>query len=314
MRSSLATEADGRSQSRFFPASRRLRRTSLLVLALALPAQSAAAQVSNNQVIAAYCLGVFDQRLTDGLANGLGEEAARRQAQPMAGLYQYLKVSIGTKTTAPWTALSAVMESGSLDHSECMAGIEEKFTAAPAQCLERCLAPIQDYDLCISCVPADVEPEACKRVLRCKLPPLPHSGAAALAERTAPTQTPKPAPTAVQPQRQPVPLAPSSSKSQSQQQTATVPVSPRPDARPLPLPPRVAAGQVALNDGQPRPEGQGQCTVSRPKPGYQVYLVTCANSWAMIGRTLDSPSSWTMSEGDNATEAVEYFMKSRYAR
>jgi hypothetical protein len=56
------------------------------------------------------------------------------------------------------------------------------------------------------------------------------------------------------------------------------------------------------------------CTVSKPKPGFQVYLVTCPNSRAMIGRTLDSPAGWTVSEGVNATEAVEFFMNSRYAR
>jgi hypothetical protein len=56
------------------------------------------------------------------------------------------------------------------------------------------------------------------------------------------------------------------------------------------------------------------CTVSRPKPGFQVYLVTCPTSRVMIGRTVDSPTGWTLSEGVNATEAINFFMKSRYAR
>jgi hypothetical protein len=54
--------------------------------------------------------------------------------------------------------------------------------------------------------------------------------------------------------------------------------------------------------------------VSRPKPGFQVYLVTCPNSQATIGRTVDVTTGWTVSESVNGTEAIEFFLKSPYAR
>lgn len=56
------------------------------------------------------------------------------------------------------------------------------------------------------------------------------------------------------------------------------------------------------------------CSVSRPQPGFQVYLVTCPDSRATIGRTRDSPDGWTVSESENGTAAIDFFMKSRYAR
>jgi hypothetical protein len=34
----------------------------------------------------------------------------------------------------------------------------------------------------------------------------------------------------------------------------------------------------------------------------------------MIGRTADLATGWTVSESVNGTEAIEFFMKSRYAR
>jgi hypothetical protein len=34
----------------------------------------------------------------------------------------------------------------------------------------------------------------------------------------------------------------------------------------------------------------------------------------MIGRTIDQPTAWTVSEGDNSGEAIEFFMKSRSPR
>jgi hypothetical protein len=34
----------------------------------------------------------------------------------------------------------------------------------------------------------------------------------------------------------------------------------------------------------------------------------------MIGRTVDLLDGWTVSEGVNETEAVDFFMKGRYAR
>jgi hypothetical protein len=34
----------------------------------------------------------------------------------------------------------------------------------------------------------------------------------------------------------------------------------------------------------------------------------------MIGRTIDSATGWTISESVNAAEAIEFFMKSPYAR
>ena len=57
---------------------------------------------------------------------------------------------------------------------------------------------------------------------------------------------------------------------------------------------------------QETPLPRKQCTVSRPKPGYQVYLVTCPNSQATIGRTVNSATSWTVSESVNGTEAIEF--------
>ncbi len=57
-----------------------------------------------------------------------------------------------------------------------------------------------------------------------------------------------------------------------------------------------------------------QCSVSRPKPGFQVYLVVCPTSQVTIGRTVDSMTGWTVSESVNGSEAIEFFMMSPYAR
>src|SRR5262249_47475178 len=115
-----------------------------------------------------------------------------------------------------------------------------------------------------------------------------------------------------QPQPPPVPANPPV-QSQAQQPVAPVPALSRPPARPaVAAPPAAPPRQEGTQNAQAPPTGQ--CAVARPKPGLQVYLVTCASSWAMIGRTVDTPSGWTISEGVNSTAAVEYFMKSRYAR
>ena len=309
----MATQAHGTSCSPLFLA-RRLRRSAVLLLAIASPVHFANAQASSNELFAAYCLGVFEQRLKDGLASGLEEEAARQQAQPVRRVYQYLKIAIGTATaTAPLAALSAVQQGGMRDQSACMSGIEANFTRAPAQCLETCLAPIQDYQLCISCVPSEVEPEACKRVLRCKPAPLPQPPrpVSVPAVRVAPQQVAKPVPIAVQPQRQSMPSA-APSNSQAQQHVTAVPTASRPEARPPVVRPPAPARREASPAEQIRPAGH--CAVSRPKPGLQVYLVECPGSWAMIGRTVDLPTAWTVSEGVNEGEAVEFFMKSRHER
>jgi hypothetical protein len=122
----------------------------------------------------------------------------------------------------------------------------------------------------------------------------------------SPQQAP---PVASQPQRQ-APVVPPSPPRSQQQQAAPAPAHPRPEARPLAAPP--PPPQQPVQNAQSNPARP--CTVSRPKPGFQVYLVTCPNSRAMIGRTVDLPGGWTVSEGVNATKAVEFFMESRYAR
>lgn len=91
-----------------------------------------------------------------------------------------------------------------------------------------------------------------------------------------------------------------------------IPAAPPPLPRPRPAPPRAATAQPQPPQETPLP--RQQCTVSRPKPGFQVYLVTCPNSQVMIGRTVESSTDWTVSESVNGTEAIEFFMKSRYAR
>jgi hypothetical protein len=86
---------------------------------------------------------------------------------------------------------------------------------------------------------------------------------------------------------------------------------------PQPRPQQTVSRPAAVQPQQPRetpPRPPEQCTVSRPKPGFQVYLVTCPNSRVTIGRTVDVPTGWTVSEGVNASEAVDFFMKSPYAR
>jgi hypothetical protein len=356
-RSSLAHQADGTSHSRTFRARSRLRETRLFLLSLAaaVTALPATAQVSSNEFLAAYCLGVFEQRLKDGLASGLAEDAARQQAQTVRRLYQYLRISTGTQTaTAPLAALSTVRESGTRDQSECMSGIAANFTAMPSQCADKCQPPIQDYELCLSCPPADAEPEACKRVLQCKAAPAPQPRGPASADQAAPQEAPQPpkpvavapvvtqppktatvAPVATQPAKpvlvspivtQPATPAPVAAQPQPQpprppvpsvrpppppaQQAAVAPA--RPEARPPAAPTPPPAQQEAVRGEPARPAAQ--CAVSRPKPGFQVYLVTCPNSRATIGRTVDMPTGWTVSEGVNETEAVDYFMKSRYAR
>jgi hypothetical protein len=57
-----------------------------------------------------------------------------------------------------------------------------------------------------------------------------------------------------------------------------------------------------------------QCSVSRPKPGFQVYRVTCPDSQVTIGRTVDVTTGWTVSDSVNGDEAIQFFMSSPYAR
>jgi len=233
-----------------------MRKTIMLMLAIALPGPPADAQVPGNELFAAYCLGVFEQREKEGPASGLGEEAARQRAQTLGSLGHYLQIRIVTNKNprSHAAALSAAKEDGTRDESECIS------------------------DLCISCITIEAEPEACTRVSRCKLAP----------QRQAAT--------IVSPPQSP------------QQQVAPVPALPRPQTRPPVVPPTAPARQATLPGAQTKPAGQ--CAVSRPRPGLQVYLVTCPSSWAMIGRTVDLPTDWTVSEGVNSTDAVDFFMKS----
>ena len=166
----------------------RMRRTTMILLAIISSAHPADAQVSGNELSAAYCLGVFEQREKDGLASRLGEEAARQQVQTLGRLHQYLKIKIGTKTSSSHLrTLFAVKESGTRDQSECMSGIEANFAT-----------------------------EACKRVTQCKPAPLSQPSGPAPADRVAPLEALQdPAQTASQPRRQSVSNA-TSSQSQSQ--------------------------------------------------------------------------------------------------
>jgi outer membrane biosynthesis protein TonB len=116
-----------------------------------------------------------------------------------------------------------------------------------------------------------------------QIAPSPHQQAPPAPQQAAPREP-------VSPRREPV--APS-----VQQQAA-----PAPAPAPVPRTP-----EVRDRPAQP-------CTVSRPKPGFQVYRVTCANSQVTIGRTVDVPTGWTVGDGVNPDEAVEFFMKSPYSR
>jgi hypothetical protein len=305
-------------------------------------ADPAAAQVSGYEVGVAYCLGVFEQRDKD--AGGAGDEAARQQT--LGTLQQYLTHRIGTRTPAPHVrALMAAREQGTRDQSECVSQIEASPVSTSKECSEKCRAPVREYELCLSCFAAEAKPEACERTTQCK-PASPAQAAAAApadraapskplqqptplasrqqrppapdppapsppvarppvapppapiqAERAAPTKAlPQPAPMASLPQRQPVPIVATPAPSDARQ-TATLPPA--------------AARQEASRDA---PTPAGACTVSRSKPGLQVYRVTCPRSWVTIGRTIDQPTAWTVSEGVESTEAIDFFMKSRYAR
>jgi hypothetical protein len=263
--------------------------------------------VSGRELFAAYCLGVFEQREQESLASGLGEDAARQQAQTLGRLRQYLQIKVGGNPLSPLlAALSAAKDKGTTDQSECTSGIED---ISASQCVDECQAPIRDYDRCFSCIAADAQPETCKRVSQCKAAPLPQAAAGPPTVHVPPPEAAQPpAPNASQPEQQSVPATPPS-QPQPQQRVAPVPALSRPQLRPAPAaPPR----REDTRNAQARPAGQ--CAVSRPKPGLQVYLVTCPSSWAMIGRTVNMPTGWTISDGVNSTEAVEYFMKSRYAR
>jgi hypothetical protein len=120
------------------------------------------------------------------------------------------------------------------------------------------------------------------------------------------------------PSREPVPQLPEKAEvkperlPQSNQPAA--PAAPPPQPHPPQAAPRPATAQPPPRPPQETPPPRQQCTVSRPKPGFQVYLVTCPSSQAMIGRTVDSATGWTISESVNAAEAIEFFMKSPYAR
>ena len=124
----------------------------------------------------------------------------------------------------------------------------------------------------------------------------------------------------VKPERLPQsnqPAAPAASSPQPQQLQPPQPQPPEPQP-PQPQPPqatpRPAAAQPQPPPPQETPLPRQRCTVSRPKPGFKVYLVTCPNSPAMIGRTVNSATGWTVGESVNAAEAIEFFMKSPYAR
>jgi hypothetical protein len=295
-----------------------MRKTIMLLLAFASPALPAAAQVTGREVFAAYCLGVFEQREQEGLAGGLEEDAARQQAETLGRLRQYLQIKVRSNPLSPHlAALPAAKDRGTVDQSECTAAIEN---ISASQCVEECRTPIRDYDRCFSCIAADAQPETCKRVSQCKPAPLPQAAATAPPARVpSPEAAPPPTPDVPQPRQQSTPANPPANppaQPQPQQRVAPVPALARPQVRtpaasPAASPP-AALRQEDTRNVQARPAGQ--CAVSRPKPGLQVYLVTCPSSWAMIGRTVDKPTSWTISDGVNSTEAVDYFMKSRYAR
>jgi len=134
-------------------------------------------------------------------------------------------------------------------------------------------------------------------------------------------------PQSVQPAASVTPAASAASVAPSAPAPAAAPAAPAPSAvlaapapaaapaAPPPQPrPRQATPLPATAPPQEAPPSARPCAVSRPKPGYQVYLVTCPNSRVMIGRTVDSTAGWTVSESVNGTEAIEFFMKSPYAR
>jgi hypothetical protein len=123
------------------------------------------------------------------------------------------------------------------------------------------------------------------------------------------------------PSREPVPQLPERTVlkperlPQSNQPAAPAAPLAAPPAQPRPreAAPRPAMAQPPPPPPQETPLPRQPCTVSRPKPGFQVYLVTCPNSHVMIGRTVNA-TGWTVSESVNGTEAIEFFMKSPYAR
>jgi hypothetical protein len=123
------------------------------------------------------------------------------------------------------------------------------------------------------------------------------------------------------PSREPLPplseptVAKPRQPTQSDQSAAIYTPAPPPPQRPQPATPRPVVAPPSQQQPREAPsKPAAPCSVSRPKPGLKVYLVTCPNSWAMIGRTVDLPTGWTVSQGVNATEAVEFFMKSQFAR
>jgi hypothetical protein len=279
-----------------------MRKAIMILLAMASPAHPAIAQVSGQEYLAAYCLGVVEQRGKGELANSLGEGAVRQEAEFLGRIKRHLQIKLGTKTPAPQLqALFAAKQKGTIDQSDCTSEIEASSTMTSAQCIEKCRAPIPDYELCFSCIAIEVEAEACKRVAECKPAPLPQLRAPEAVDRAPPSQ---PAPTASQAKQQSFSDAPS----QSRPRVASAPASSQPGARP-PLAASSQGLQEVSRDVQAKPAGQ--CMVSRPKPGLQVYTVRCPSSWVTIGRTVDLPTDWTVSEGVNSNEAIEFFMKSR---
>jgi len=118
------------------------------------------------------------------------------------------------------------------------------------------------------------------------------------------------------PAREPVPQLPEKTEVKPERlpppNQAVAPAAPPPQPHPRPAPPRAVTVQPPPPQEAPPPVQR--CTVSRPKPGFQVYLVTCPTSQVTIGRTIDSTDGWAVSDSVNGTEAIEFFMKSPYAR
>lgn len=275
-----------------------MRKALLLLLTVASSAHPAFAQVSGAEYLAAYCLGVVEQRGREGLASSLGEEAGRQEAAFLGRIGRHLQIKIGTRTpAAQLRALFVAKQGGVVGQTECTSRVESNSAVTSAQCIDKCRAPITDSELCYSCVITEVKAEACTRVAQCKPAPLPPANAAGSA---SPAPVPAPQPSASLAKQQ------SLSDAQERQPADPTPGASSPRTRPAPT-----TSFRNPQEGSQYAKAADRCTVSRPKPGRQVYLVSCPGSWVMIGRTVDKPTDWTVSEGANSNDAIAFFMKNR---
>lgn len=146
-------------------------------------ATAAAAQPTDNEMFAAYCLGVVEQQAADrtlGLqADCKGatvcEEAKRDsqreapgEAERLQRLKTYLLLRQGTSPEGQVVrSLAMLKQKGIADTKQCLEGTLANFEKSFRDCREVCSPKWLQEGPCKVCTDK-YEPEACRQIIRCK--------------------------------------------------------------------------------------------------------------------------------------------------